>query len=121
MSRGASKVVFTELAPLNVKIIKTNLELSGFSENARILRGDVFKLMRKMGEANEQFDIILADPPFRGCYRERIVREVDENALLQSDGLLMVEHESHDTDNTQGGIRMIKQRQFGQCIVSIYQ
>lgn len=121
LSRGASKVVFTELAPSNVNMIKKNLRLCDFTEDAKILKGDVFRLMRKMSTEDERFDIILADPPFKGSLRERIVKGVDQSGILESDGVLIVEHESHDSDASRCGIHLIKQRRFGQCVVSIYQ
>lgn len=120
LSRGAGSVVFVERDSLHIRILKENLERCGFAEDARILQGDVFRKLVRLGEAGERFDIILADPPFRQMLRNRIAECVDRSGVLAKEGLLLIEHEVHDDDPVNLSMRLIKKRQFGQCVVSIY-
>ncbi len=120
LSRGASEVVFTERSAHNVRMIEKNVNHCGFTDNVRVLKGNVFSLFKTLVKMGDVFDIILADPPFKGNYRQRIVQGVDENHLLRDGGVLIVEHESHDPDPGEHNMRLVKQRRFGHCIVSIY-
>lgn len=120
LSRGAGEVVFVERSASNVKIVKKNVEKCEFSEQTIVVKGDVFTQLSKLGKELETFDLILADPPFKGFFREEIVKTVHENHLLKTEGLLLVEHERHDPDESGHGKELVKQRRFGHCVVSIY-
>jgi 16S rRNA (guanine(966)-N(2))-methyltransferase RsmD len=120
LSRGADEAFFIERSAPTVKILKKNVGICGFSEQANVMRGDVFILLNKLGKDSEKFDLVLADPPFKGFFREEIVKTVEENRLLKDDGLLLVEHERHDPDDGGHGKEIVKQRRFGHCVVSVY-
>jgi len=60
----ASSVTHIEISDSAVKQIKKNAELNGFSDKRiRVLKGDVFKVMRSLLEQEQYFDIIVLDPP----------------------------------------------------------
>lgn len=120
VSRGADCVVFVERSPRSLKILRENTETCGFRKQVCIVSKDVFSFLRKAGRRGETFDFVLADPPFKEELRERIVRAVDENRLLVPEGLLIVEHEFHDPDSDAHGLKLLRQRRFGHCVVSIY-
>ncbi|RKY52346.1 MAG: 16S rRNA (guanine(966)-N(2))-methyltransferase RsmD [Candidatus Neomarinimicrobiota bacterium] len=120
LSRGAEEVVFVEKSSKSLEILKRNLTLCGFVDRAVVLHGDVFHVLRRMGEKGERFDFILADPPFRGTLRDKIVKIVAESRILKPEGLLLIEHEVHDSDSETHGMELLKQRRFGSCVVSVY-
>jgi 16S rRNA (guanine(966)-N(2))-methyltransferase RsmD len=120
LSRGAEKVVFVDSAALSQKLLKENLNLCGWGSRAQIIRDDVFKTIHRFGRKNILFELIFADPPFKMNYRSRILKTAYRDGILSDDGLLIIEHEGHDKDNGEHGFRLIKQRRFGHCMVSIY-
>jgi 16S rRNA (guanine966-N2)-methyltransferase len=120
MSRGGREVVFVENNPIVVKVLHTNIHQCGFSAESKIHREDVFYFMEKTGRKKQQFDFIFADPPYQKTWRERIVEMVDRNDLLTPEGLLILEHGKMDPDLGSHRIRLLKQKTFGHCIVSIY-
>ncbi len=120
LSRGAKEVVFIEGSAQSLRLLERNVKRCGFSDKARILRGNVFSWLRRMGREGRGFDCVFADPPFKEALRERIVRAVDENSLLNLEGVLILEHEFHDLDSDEHGLELLKQRRFGHCVVSIY-
>jgi len=120
MSRGAQEVVFVEKSPVVVKILHHNIHLCGFSTESRVHREDVFYFIQKMGKQRQQFDIIFSDPPYKKTYHEMLVRTVDQNDLLKPEGLLIFEHGKQDSGGEDHRIRLLKQKVFGHCIVSIY-
>ena len=120
ISRGAEEAIFIERSPDVLRILKNNIHLCGFSNQSKIYRADVFHFMEKMQRQKEQFDLIFADPPYKHTLRQRIVRQVDINGLLKKEGLLILEHGQDDPDIEEHGLKLIKQKVFGHCIVSIY-
>jgi len=120
LSRDAGEVVFVEKSFQSLKILEKNLKLCGFLDRAVIFRGDVFRGLKKMGKRGERFDFILADPPFKGALREKIVKTVEESRVLKPGGMLIVEHEVHDSDSEMHGMGLLKQRRFGSCVISVY-
>lgn len=96
LSRGAARAVFVEINRECVQCISDNIQKVGMAEQAQVLQGDVFakiKALEKMGRA---FDIIYADPPYEKGqeglqYGEKLVRAIDESALLKPGGLFFIE------------------------------
>jgi len=121
LSRGSSSVVFVEQSSKNCAILKRNVELCGFTEQIRMVKGDVFTVLKKRVFNSGEFSIIIADPPFKMNYRERIVHAVEKSRILLKDGYLIIEHEAKDEDSGNHGMTLIKQRRFGHCAVSVYQ
>ena len=120
LSRGAKEIIFVDKSLQSLKILEKNLEDCGFTDRTRILRKDVFRLLRRMGKEGEKFNLILADPPFKDSLRGQIVRAVDENNLIKHEGFLILEHEFHDPDPREHEMKLLKQRRFGHCVVSVY-
>lgn len=120
LSRGARHVTFIEQSKAHLRILKENITLCQYESRSRIVQGDVFSNIRYFGQSEEQFDLILADPPFKQNLREKILQAVDQARILSSQGLLIIEHEQHDTSGTSQRLRQIKERKFGHCLISIY-
>ena len=121
LSRGAGRVLFVEQSADQTMLIRKNLNRCGFGNQASILRNDVFTAVNRIGKKGEQFNLILADPPFKMNFHSRILASVYNGGILKANGLLFIEHESHDEGgNTDHGFNRIRQRKFGHCLVSIY-
>lgn len=65
LSRNAKSVVFVEASPIAVKVIRENLTASQLEEGARVILGDVFKVLPRLAADQKIFNIIYIDPPFR--------------------------------------------------------
>jgi 16S rRNA (guanine966-N2)-methyltransferase len=120
LSRGAEKVIFVEQSFQNVNLIQANLKLCHFSDRTKVIRGDVFREIKRFGQKGEKFDLILADPPFLENERDRIVSSVDHSQILNDEGFLIIEHISGDPDFEKHHMKLLKQRHFGHCMISIY-
>ena len=120
LSRGAPFVVFVEQSSGHMAILKRNITCCGFFERTRVIRGDVFSILKKRLLPEGSCRIAIADPPFKMAYRERIVRAVEKSRILIKEGLLLIEHDQDDADRGDHGMTLIKQRKFGRSFVSIY-
>jgi 16S rRNA G966 N2-methylase RsmD len=118
--RGASEGFFVEKSPRAIHLLNKNFTACGVAGRAHILAGDVFSVLDQLGKRGDSFDLIFADPPFKESFRSRIVEGVHGNGILAPEGVLILEHESHDPDSEQPGLTLFRQKTFGPCMVSIY-
>jgi 16S rRNA (guanine966-N2)-methyltransferase len=120
LSRGAESVTFVELDAGHARLLEQNLSLCRFSEMSRIYRGNVFNQIERMFQSSMQFDLILADPPFKEKLHQQIVVTLNRFPVLSQNGLCFIEHEKNDPADVLEGFDLIKDRAFGHMTVSLY-
>ncbi|HSQ41315.1 MAG TPA: RsmD family RNA methyltransferase [Fibrobacteraceae bacterium] len=86
ISRGALEAVLVEQAPVVAKLIRRNMESLGVTKQARIVQGDVLRLLQNP-QTLASFDLIYADPPFVSTYPD--LRPA--LALLNPEGMAIFE------------------------------
>jgi 16S rRNA (guanine966-N2)-methyltransferase len=64
LSRGAENAVLIERAARCVRIIGENLAKTRFADQADVIHGDVYPEVRKLDADGQEFDLVLADPPY---------------------------------------------------------
>lgn len=123
LSRSAREAWFVEHSREGVALLKKNLELCGFLDRGRIIRGDVFDTIRRLHQEDQRFDLIVADPPFQMNLHQKILSCLHHFPLLASDpdGVLIIEHEAHDSVFSMQGWQRNRQKKFGHCTVSHYE
>lgn len=90
LSRGAKHVIFLDTSHQAVKIIKQNLETTGFTKKATVLRGDAFTYLQTPPETG--FDLIYVAPPQYKDMWEKAMRLLDAKPeLLDDDGQIIVQ------------------------------
>ncbi|RMG83871.1 MAG: 16S rRNA (guanine(966)-N(2))-methyltransferase RsmD [Bacteroidetes bacterium] len=92
-SRGVQKVVAVDKHAGCVAFIKKIKNLLNFYQ-MEVIKQDAFKFLH---QTDEQFDLILADPPYDMKFIHEIPELVFQNHVLSEKGLLIVEHGS-ETD-----------------------
>ncbi len=129
LSRNASQVFFVEKSAGCIKIIAENLKRTNFVDKAIIIRADAFKKIKQFHNQAEQFDIILADPPYitSSSRKETIpipkktLQTLSENDILSKNGLVVLEHHiSFQPSEYEGRLRLVSSRRYGKTGVSIF-
>lgn len=120
LSRGAAKVVFIEVDPRCIEIIKRNLGVCGFDDGYEVISAPVAKGVKLLSKRKEQFNIIFADPP----YEKGMVKEIFHLRgicnLTSKDGIMVIQHSLReepglDIDN----IILADQRKYGDTVISL--
>ncbi len=62
LSRGATFCQFVDSAPAAVRVVRSNVDALGFSSKCHVNCADA---QRFLATCNQQFDLVLLDPPFR--------------------------------------------------------
>jgi len=60
---GAKEVVAVDSSQLALDLAKENAELNGVADRFQFVKGDAFKVLKKMQLDGEKFDAIVIDPP----------------------------------------------------------
>ena len=119
LSRGAEWVDFFETDPRQCFAIKANLKLLNYAAFSDVHRAPA---ERAMTISAGPYDVILMDPPYSYVSLEQLLEKVGNSSLCHVGSVVAVEH-SH----RQGlplevdGLRLIKQRRYGETMVTIYQ
>ncbi|MBL0343456.1 MAG: RsmD family RNA methyltransferase [Bacteroidetes bacterium] len=114
ISRGSQSVTAVDLDFGCIQFIKEmgkKLDI----KNLNPLRSDCLKYIE---ETKHFFDIIFADPPFEVAVRDEIHAIVMKRKLLNSDGFLILEHESKQNYQHLSGFNF--SRQYGNVTFSFF-
>lgn len=121
-SRGAQKVTFIDNNLASIRLIEENINLCNLADKSRIIKSDYFKAIKKLSKQNEKFDIIFADPPYNTALAKNCLQYLEEIDIGISNCLIIVEHyHKKKLLSEVGKFRLIKQRNFGETILSFYQ
>jgi 23S rRNA (cytosine1962-C5)-methyltransferase len=94
---GASEVMCVDASAFALDGVERNAALNGLSEQVACIEGDVFAALKELKNAEERFDVVIADPPAFIKRKkdlkngEAAYRRLNEAAmrLLNKDGILV--------------------------------
>ena len=92
ISRGAAHCTFVDLRKDAVAVIRENLSLTGFSQQARVIRGDALAFLSR---CRETFDVIFLDPPYESGLLEKTMELVTTIDIVSENGIIVCENGSN--------------------------
>ena len=119
LSRGAEWVDFFETDARQCFAIKANLKLLNYDSF-----GDVHQAPaeRAITLSNGSYDVILMDPPYAYLSLEQLLEKVGNSSLCHVGSVVVVEHSHRQVLPLElDGLRLIKQRRYGETMVTVYQ
>lgn len=119
LSRGAAEAVFVEQARSAADQLRKNLDLLGFSGQARVLQCDA---RRYLESAAGPFDIVFLDPPFADDLLGEICHALERQGLLAEGAWVYLEQDSHHPwPVLPSGWRIHREGQAGQAAFRLMQ
>ena len=119
LSRGARRVYFSDSSRDSIKLIKENIKICGAEEYSILLSGDFKSNIMRI---REKLDIIFLDPPYASEYYLTALQLTREQDLLNDGGCIICEHSDRDPLPDEAfGFTMVKNKNYGQIGVSIYE
>jgi len=106
LSRGALSAVCIEKSPRHAEVIRQNADRAGFpASSVQVRVQDVFAVIGQLAESGQNFDLILADPPYgeknvgrrSTSFAQQLLDDERLPRLLTSEGLLVLGHARRDT------------------------
>ena len=115
-SRGSESITCIDDDMGCVNFIKKTAK--EFELNITAIKSDVFKFLEKH---KGTYDIIFADPPYNldQVTFEKVVSEIFKNELLDTDGMLILEHSKHTKLNHLKHLSF--QKSYGGSIFSFFE
>jgi 16S rRNA (guanine(966)-N(2))-methyltransferase RsmD len=106
LSRGAREAWCVELSPKHARIIEQNFAMMKLPpESFHVRVQDVFTALPQLAGADEEFDLVLADPPYgeknagrrSESFAQRLLDDENLPKVLTARGLLVLGHARRDT------------------------
>ena len=114
-SRGCEQLVAVDQHMGCVNFIKKTIVEFGFKQ-VRVVKADVLKFIP---QCKQQFDLILADPPYASTFIAQIPEQIFKANLLKPGGMLILEHP--DTINLETAPLFAEHRKYSKVNFSIFQ
>lgn len=119
LSRGAANVVFVDNNPESLQFIRTNLQLTGFTDKVEVIRADAVTAVKQLAAASIKFDIIVADPPYAAIeLSEELVTAVVSGNLLLEEGVLVLESTRKAEMTIPAGLVLSARKVYGDTALS---
>jgi 16S rRNA (guanine966-N2)-methyltransferase len=121
LSRGADYAVFVDNDQASIGTIRKNIETCGLEAAARVLKKDAPEAVRFLSKKGEKFDLIFIDPPYGSALVERALRAVDEEGILNADGILVAETSKRaPVDLELSGLERVDERTYGDTLIYFF-
>ncbi|NLD88367.1 MAG: 16S rRNA (guanine(966)-N(2))-methyltransferase RsmD [Clostridiales bacterium] len=89
LSRGALTAEFVDIRPECVKVIKENIEKTGFIDRTKVMQTDFENYLKRARPRS--FGLIFLDPPYGEGFMERALELIASRDLLCEGGLILCE------------------------------
>ncbi|MCB2200678.1 16S rRNA (guanine(966)-N(2))-methyltransferase RsmD [bacterium] len=91
IARGAGHATFVEKDRRAQAAIRDNLGRCGFQDRAKVIPGDVLKLLAQPARFTSPYDLIFADPPYADDVFAGVMNLLLTNGFLADGGTMMFE------------------------------
>ncbi len=116
ISRGAKKAYFADNSKRSMDIIRKNIAVCGFEENAVTCQTDTLSFLRS---TNEKFDIVFLDPPYQTGLLQQALGLSER--VVKPGGFIICEHPKEETlPEETGYFRLKKCYKYGKIMISVY-
>jgi 16S rRNA (guanine(966)-N(2))-methyltransferase RsmD len=98
LSRGAARVVFVEKDQAALRALRANLAALGAARAAaRVMAGDVLRVLPDLAAHEEPFDLVFLDPPYAAGLAGRALATLAAARVCRSGSEVVVQHSTRDT------------------------
>jgi 16S rRNA (guanine966-N2)-methyltransferase len=129
LSRGAQKVVFIDKDPRCLKNVERNLERFGWTENTKVLRGDLLESLSWVpfrAKTDEPFDLVFLGPPYRLedntplAYSTPVLNNVVSSDLAAEDAWIICQHHMKEEIGKVPGLKRFRVTKYGDTYISFF-
>ena len=121
LSRGADFVRFVDRNRLPIKVVRENLQITGFADKAQVLQMDAFAVLK--GAIDKKFDYVYVAPPqYKGMWK-RALEMLDERPdwLVEDAWVIVQIHPIEFEPVTLKSLVEFDQRRHGRTLLIFYE
>lgn len=117
LSRGAAHLTVVDSSPAAIKLIRENLKLTGFENDATVISGDSIRFLDSCGK----FDIIYIDPPYASDFYAEALKKINKIDILKENGIIVCESlYGTELPELSPPYYLKNQRRYGKITVTVY-
>jgi len=123
LSNGARRVVFVELSPISLRLIKENIDMLGYGARSVIQRADVTDGLAWL---KVQFDIIFMGPPYKDDKKRPLfltspaLLSVANSGLIADGGWVICQHHKKEPVNVPLALEMFRLEHYGDTAIQFF-
>jgi 16S rRNA (guanine(966)-N(2))-methyltransferase RsmD len=120
LSRGARTAHFIEKGQKALRYLRRNLDNIGAGDEAVVLAGDVFRVLKRLQARGMKFDLVFCDPPYGEGLLDRVLSIENESPFVEPGGVLAIQYHAKDQVSWSLSRYVLeKQRTLGDTTLSI--
>jgi 16S rRNA (guanine966-N2)-methyltransferase len=120
LSRGARGVTFVENDATAARILRSNVERCGLSNQCQVIQASLPAALRRLADKGRYGGVFL-DPPYGKGLVGATLCELGRLELVESGGWVVVEHSSDEpVADAYGTLRLTDERRYGKTALAIF-
>lgn len=121
LSRGAKIAFFVEISRPVVELLRRNLEITGFRDQAEVYAVEVMRALNIFAGKQARFDIVFMGAPYDSPVLEKALKKMSETEILKPEGVLIAEHrKQHRLQEEYGKLKVLRETRYGETVLSFY-
>lgn len=120
ISNGSKYCYFVDYNAEAVEVIKDNIKSMHISDRCHVMQKDYREAFSYFHHQKITFDLIFVDPPYQYQIMEEIIGYIEQYALLDDDGKLVLEYQFETLKEGYGSLKLLKTKKYGDKFVSIF-
>lgn len=119
ISRGASRVFFSDASRESLSLVRENINICGVKDQCVLLSGDY---KQNIARVHEKINIFFLDPPYADKFLLPALDAIEEADNLAEGGVVVCEHSHKEfLPEEYGNYTAIRSRKYGAIGVTIYE
>ena len=91
LSRGANMATFIDNNDRAIKVIKENLEHTGLTDKANVIKSDASLALENLSRKNETYGIVFMDPPYDKDLYRPVFEKIAKSNIINKDTIIILE------------------------------
>jgi len=117
LSRGAARAVFVDGFRESLDVVKQNIDLAGFADNAEAVLSKVEPFLKKR---TGPYDIVFLDPPYK-MELLPLLQLIAASTLLKPDAVVIAEHfKKQPSPERAGELERYREAVYGDTVLAFY-
>lgn len=120
LSRGAARAVFVDAHRDSAEMIRKNLEITGFTDRARVMVQDAGVALKLLARDEAPFHLVFLDAPYHEGQTERTLAALAESPLIDQGTTVVAEFSSKEQIPALfGNLQETVRRIYGDTAISL--
>lgn len=97
LSRGMEKAIFIDTSQTAIQTIHKNIKTFKLQERSEVYRNNALRALDILAKKQEQFDLIIVDPPYEKVDYDQVLEKIIENKVMREECIIYCEHAGNMT------------------------